>query len=56
MKEPEPTPLLYLKAKASEIRERFDREISEVFPTYSMSYDVYTAEGGQHGRMESLRL
>ena len=41
MKEPEPSPFAFLKAKASEIRERFDREISAVFPTYSMAYEVY---------------
>ena len=42
MKEPEPTPFAFLKAKASEIRERFDREISAALPTYSMAYEVYT--------------
>jgi len=41
MKEPEPTPFAFLKAKASEIRQRFDREIFTVLPTYSMAYEVY---------------
>ena len=40
MKEPEPT--TFLQANAREIREHFDQEISTAFPTYSMSYEVYT--------------
>ena len=42
MKEPEPTALAFLQAKAREVREHFDHEISERLPTYSMWYDVYT--------------
>jgi hypothetical protein len=42
MKEPEPTALAFLQASARELREHFDHEISERFPTYSMWHDVYT--------------
>ena len=41
MKEPEPTALAFLQANARELREHFDHEISEAFPTYSMWYEVY---------------
>ena len=42
MKEPEPTASSFLQAKAREVREHFDREISQRLPTYSMWYEVYT--------------
>ena len=42
MKEPEPTALAFLQANARKLRKHFDCELSQVFPTYSMWYEVYS--------------